>query len=90
MCALEKNRLASCQITYFPVKSTQYIDDIYKVLDIIKSYPVEQEVGILSTTIRGDAETVFKLIKDIFDTMGNQGCNFTLDIMISNICGCQI
>lgn len=90
MCPLEKGRLTSCQITYFPIDSQDYIGEINKVLDIIQSYPVEFHIGILSTTIRGDHKTIFQLIEEIYDTMTGEKCNFTISFMISNICGCQI
>lgn len=35
-----------------PIVSQDYVADINKVLDIIKSYDLEFNVGILSTTIR--------------------------------------
>lgn len=35
-----------------PIVNQDYVADINKVLDIIKSYDLEFNVGILSTTIR--------------------------------------
>ncbi|WZL74479.1 YkoF family thiamine/hydroxymethylpyrimidine-binding protein [Clostridiaceae bacterium 35-E11] len=90
MCPLEKNRIASCEITYFPIQSENYLEDIHKVLELIQSYPVNYEIGVLSTTIRGDKDTLFKLIKDIYDKMEADGCYFTISVMMSNICGCQL
>ncbi|MCC5910535.1 MAG: thiamine-binding protein [Clostridiaceae bacterium] len=89
MHSIQKGTLASCEITYFPINSDNYIGDINMVLKIIKSYPVEVEVGILSTTIRGNSEAIFKLVKDVYDTMTGANCNFTINMMLSNICGCQ-
>lgn len=90
MCPMEKNRIASCEITYFPIHSKDYLGDIHKVLEIIQSYGVSCEIGALSTTIRGDRDTIFKLIQDIYDKMEEAGCHFTISMMLSNICGCQI
>lgn len=85
MCAVEK-KLMSCQLTYFPLQSENYLAEIDQVLDIIKSYDVEYDIGILSTTIRGTDDIIFALIRDIYDKMSNY--HFTLNIMISNTCGC--
>ncbi|MFZ5967961.1 MAG: YkoF family thiamine/hydroxymethylpyrimidine-binding protein [Bacillota bacterium] len=89
MCSLDEERIASCQITYFPVQSTHYLDEINKVLDLIKSYPVQYEIGMLATTIKGESDTIFKLIQEIFNVMDEEGCHFTLNMMVSNICGCK-
>lgn len=85
MCAMEK--IASCQISFISIMSEDHIDDVNRVIDIIKSYELEYNVGILSTTIRGNKERIFSLIKDIYDTMDNKA-KFTIDVKISNICGC--
>lgn len=90
MWAVEKNRIISCEITYFPIRSQDYLGDIHKVLEMIKSYPVTYEIGILSTTIRGDKNTIFNMIQAIYDKMEEENCHFTISLMISNICGCEI
>lgn len=89
MCSMEKGTLASCEITYFPIQSEDYMGDINKVIKLIESYEVEAEVGILSTTIRGNSEEIFQLVKEIYDVMTKEGCHFTMSTMISNICGCK-
>ena len=86
MCAMEK--VASCQISFIPIMSENHIDEVNKVIDIIKSYELEYKVGILSTTIRGNKERIFKMIKEIYDTMDDIS-KFTIDVKISNICGCS-
>ena len=89
MCIMEKDRMMSCQIAYFPIGTVDYLMDIEKVLELIKSYQVKHEIGVLSTTIQGTKENVFKLIQDIYDTMDEQNCRFTINISLSNTCGCE-
>lgn len=89
MCSMGKGSLASCEITYFPIGSPNYLEEISSVIKIIEGYEVEVDVGILSTTIRGNSEVIFQLIKEIYDVMTKEGCNFTINTMISNICGCK-
>ncbi|MTI66527.1 MAG: hypothetical protein FH753_07985 [Firmicutes bacterium] len=87
MCPLGK--VTSCEIAFIPIKSENYIEDVKKVLSIIKSFDVDYEIGKLSTTITGNKDIIFTLIKDIYNIMNNE-CGFTIDIKISNICGCNI
>lgn len=86
MCPMEK--IASCEISFLPIGNEDYISPIDKVLDIIKSYGLEYQVGIMSTTIRGGKDRILKLLSDIYNTMDEE-CKFTMDIRLSNICGCD-
>ena len=67
MCPLEK--IASCQISFTPMISKNYLSDIQKVIELITASGLEYDVGILSTTIRGNKDGIFMLLKDIYDTM---------------------
>ncbi len=78
----------SCQISFNPIKSNDYTGDIEKVISIIKSSDLECGVGLLSTTVRGEKGKVFDLLLNIFDSM-NKVCGFSIDIKLSNICGCS-
>jgi len=82
-------KIASCQISFTPIMSKNYIDDVDKVLEIIKDYDLECKIGILSTTVRGNKDKIFSMIREIYDTMDNT-TSFVVDIKISNICGCNI
>ncbi|WP_169733581.1 YkoF family thiamine/hydroxymethylpyrimidine-binding protein [Clostridiisalibacter paucivorans] len=81
-------KIASCQIAFTPIKSDNYIGDVDKVLNIVEQSGLEYNVDILSTTIRGERDRIFTLISDIYYTMDDI-CSFTIDIKISNICGCN-
>lgn len=59
MCSMEKKNIMSCQISYLPIASNEYIQEVNQVLAIIECYKVEYNVGILATTIRGQADIVF-------------------------------
>ncbi|HHT63133.1 MAG: YkoF family thiamine/hydroxymethylpyrimidine-binding protein [Bacillota bacterium] len=81
-------KIASCEISFIPIQSDDYIQDVNKVLDIIRLHQLEYSVGILSTTVRGESSKIISLIKDIYEKM-DEVCHFTMDIRISNICGCK-
>ena len=80
---------ASCQIAFAPIDSRDYKDEISKVIDIIKRSGLEYEIGIMSTVVTGKISRIIKLIDDIFRNMNNS-CGFTMDLKISNVCGCEI
>ena len=86
MCPLDK--IASCQISFTPMISKDYLSDIQKVIELIAASGLEYDVGILSTTIRGNKNGIFMLLKGIYDTM-EETCSFTMDVKISNLCGCS-
>lgn len=86
MCTMGK--IVSCEIAFIPIVSEDYITDVKKVLEIIKSYDVEYDIGILSTTIRGDKNKIHGLLVKIFNEM-DEKCKFTMDIKLSNVCGCE-
>jgi len=85
MCPMEK--IATCQIAFTPIVSDNYIEDVKKVLDIINNSGLENSVGVLSTFVRGEKSKVLKLITDIYENMDHV-TKFSMDIKISNICGC--
>ncbi|AHM57850.1 hypothetical protein EAL2_808p03460 (plasmid) [Peptoclostridium acidaminophilum DSM 3953] len=85
MCSVEK--ITSCQISFTPIGSVEYLSEIRQVLDIIKDSGLEYDVGTISTVVIGGKDRVFKLISDIYEAMDDI-CNFTIDVKISNLCGC--
>ena len=84
MCLVEE--VISCQISFNPINSRDYLGEIEKVLHIIRSYDVEYSIGILSTSMVGDKEKIFTLIRELYESM-KKVCGFSMDIKISNICG---
>jgi len=80
-------KIATCQIAFTPIVSDNYIEDVKKVLDIINNSGLENSVGVLSTFVRGEKSKVLKLITDIYENMDHV-TKFSMDIKISNICGC--
>ena len=78
----------SSQIAYFPIDSQNYLNDIKEVLNLIKSSGLEYNIGDMSTIIKGGPEKMMDLINNIHSRISSKGCNYTISIMISNICGC--
>lgn len=86
MCAMEK--VISCQLSFIPIGDMDYLNHIKIVLDIVKESNLDYIIGEMSTYIKGESEKVFELIQNIFTKMSNI-VSFTMDIKLSNICGCK-
>ncbi len=86
MCSMGK--IASCEIAFTPIASKDYNDDVKKVLDIIKSFDLKYNVGIMSTSVVGEKEKIFELISEIYNHMEDK-CKFAMDVKLSNVCGCE-
>lgn len=77
----------SCEISFLPIQSNDYVGEVEEVIRIIRSYDLEITEGLMSTTVRGEPRIIFDLLANIFERM-NQRTKFTMVIKISNICGC--
>ncbi|MFA6403484.1 MAG: YkoF family thiamine/hydroxymethylpyrimidine-binding protein [Salinivirgaceae bacterium] len=74
----------TAELSFFPLESADYKTDIGKVLEVIRSFNLEHKIGLLSTTVRGDQTTIFKMVYKIFSTMNETG-KFVLSIKYSNL-----
>ena len=86
MCPVEE--VASCQLSFVPIQSKDYLADVERVLDLIKTYELEYCIGEMSTVIKGSKAKIMELISRVYDLMSPK-CGFILDIRLSNICGCR-
>ncbi len=77
-----------CEISFIPIQSNEYIDEIDEVLSIIKASGMSYAIGAMSTSISGNKEQIFKLIKKIYDTM-EEKTMFSMQLKLSNVCGCM-
>jgi uncharacterized protein YqgV (UPF0045/DUF77 family) len=78
------DNLVTAELSFFPIESTDYKSEINKTIEIIRSFNLEHKVGLLSTTVRGDQTTVFKMVYKIFSTMNETG-KFVLSVKYSNL-----
>lgn len=68
------------QLTFIPLYTDHPKEKVEELLEFFAQEDVEVEIGYLSTTIKGDKETVFALIKEAYDTMGAQEEQFRFHI----------
>jgi len=81
------DKIVSCEISFIPVQSRDYKNDVNQVLSIINAAGMNYDVSLFSTTITGERDRIFELIKNIFTQMEDK-TNFTMVVKYSNICGC--
>jgi uncharacterized protein YqgV (UPF0045/DUF77 family) len=86
MCPLEK--ITSCQLSFIPIQSEDYLSDIDMVLKEIVASGLEYSIGEMSTIIKGSKHDILNLISNIYDSMTAK-CSFVIDVRISNTCGCD-
>ena len=82
------DQIMTCELSFVSIGSAEYIEEINQVIDIIKDSGIEYSVSLMSTTLRGERELVFKIIRRIFDEM-DEKCKFTMIMKMSNECGCS-
>ena len=81
-------KIISCEISFIPIQSENYKNDVDRVIEIISSYKLEYQVGLLSTTVRGNKKIIFEMLQQISDKMYDK-VKFTMVLKISNECGCN-
>ncbi len=78
------DNLITVEISFFPIENTDYKAEINKTIEVIRSFNLEHKIGLLSTIVRGDQTTVFKMVYKIFSTMNESG-KFVLSVKYSNL-----
>ena len=61
--------ITTAQFTYIPLKATDPRESIDFLLELVAQHDVEVDVNYMSTSVRGDTEVVFELIREMYDTM---------------------
>lgn len=87
MREIQKEKLISCQLSFYPLGKEDYIDDIDKVLEIIRSSNLDYTINDMSSIMKGASSLVYKTLQTITD---NTTSNFTMCVVISNTCGCEV
>ncbi len=57
------------QLTYIPLYTDHPKDKVQDLIEFVAQHDVEVDVNYLSTSIKGDTDVVFELIREIYDTM---------------------
>ena len=57
------------QLTYIPLYTEHPKEKVRDLLEFVAQHDVDVDVNYLSTTIKGDTDVVFDLIREVYDTM---------------------
>jgi uncharacterized protein YqgV (UPF0045/DUF77 family) len=61
--------ITTAQFTYIPLKATDPRESIDFLLELVAQHDVEVDVNYMSTSVRGETEVVFDLIREMYQTM---------------------
>ncbi len=61
--------ITTAQFTYIPLKAADPRESIDFLLEMIAQHDVEVDVNYLSTSVRGETDLVFEIIREVYDTM---------------------
>lgn len=68
------------QLTYIPLYTKHPKEKVEDLLEFVAQHDVEVDVNYLSTTIKGDTELVFDLIREIYDERVGEGEHFRFHV----------
>lgn len=57
------------QLTFIPLYTEHPKEKVQDLLEHVAQHDVEVEVGYLSTTIKGDTDVIFQVVREIYDEM---------------------
>ncbi|MDX1671329.1 MAG: YkoF family thiamine/hydroxymethylpyrimidine-binding protein [Balneolaceae bacterium] len=76
--------ITTAQFTYIPLQAGDPRESIDFLLEMVAQHDVEVDVNYLSTSVRGDTDIVFDLIREIYDTMSMEGHDFRFHVELLN------
>lgn len=68
------------QLTYIPLYSDHPKEQVQDLLEFVAQHDVEVDVNYLSTSIKGDTNTVFELVREVYNSMALEGQKFRFHI----------
>ncbi|MEX0648336.1 MAG: YkoF family thiamine/hydroxymethylpyrimidine-binding protein [Balneolaceae bacterium] len=68
------------QLTYIPLYSDHPTEQVQDLIEFVAQHDVEVDVNYLSTSIKGDTQVVFDLIREVYDTMTLEDKSFRFHI----------
>ncbi|HLR25370.1 MAG TPA: thiamine-binding protein [Fodinibius sp.] len=79
--------ITTAQFTYIPLKASDPRESVDYLLELVAQHEVEVDVNYLSTSVRGETEVVFKIIREMYDTMTIEKEEFRLHVELLNPVG---
>lgn len=76
--------ITTAQFTYIPLEAQNPRESIDFLLELVAQHEVEVDVNYLSTSVRGETDIIFELIREVYDTMTIEGEEFRFHIELLN------
>lgn len=76
--------ITTAQFTYIPLKASKPRESIDYLLELVAQHDVEVDVNYMSTSVRGETEVVFELIREMYDTMTIEKEEFRFHVELLN------
>lgn len=57
------------QLTYIPLATHNPTEQVQELIEHLAQYDLQIEIGYLSSTVIGETEVVFDMIKEVYETM---------------------
>lgn len=68
------------QFTYIPLYTDHPKEIVQEIIEFVAQHDVEVDVNYLSTSVKGETDVVFELIREIYDEMTLEGEKFRLHV----------
>lgn len=76
--------ITTAQFTYIPLKAADPRESIDYLLELVAQHDVEVDVNYMSTSVRGETDVVFELIREMYDTMTIEKEEFRFHVELLN------
>ena len=68
------------QLTYIPLATHNPREKVQELLEHLAQFDVKIEVGYMATTVIGDTDIVFDMLKELYQTMALESESFRFHI----------
>lgn len=76
--------ITTAQFTYIPLKASDPRESVEFLLELVAQHEVEVDVNYMSTSVRGETDVVFDLIREMYDTMTIEKEEFRFHVELLN------
>lgn len=68
------------QLTFIPLYTDHPKEQVQDIIEFVAQHDVEVDVNYLSTSVKGETDVVFDLIREIYDEMTLEGQQFRFHV----------
>lgn len=68
------------QLTFIPLYTDHPKEQVQDIIEFVAQHDVEVDVNYLSTSVKGETDVVFELIREIYDEMNLEDQKFRFHV----------